>query len=83
MLVDFSIQFYLKCRRHVTSQDIGTTLWGLANLGYFDENVYRGLVSRFSPDMVRSCKPQELSNTVWAVATAEIDIGVEKDAFDK
>ena len=32
--------------------------------------------------MVRSCKPQELSNTVWAVATAEIDIGVEKDAFD-
>eukprot|EP00977_Amphora_coffeiformis_P021310 scaffold9178_cov176-Amphora_coffeaeformis.AAC.6 len=69
-------------RRRVTSQDIGTTIWSFATLEFFNDNLYRGLLSRFTPDMVHSCKPQELSNTVWAVATAEIDIGPERDAFD-
>ena len=69
-------------RRQVTSQDIGTTIWSFATLEFYNDNIYRGLLSRFTPDMIHSCKPQELSNTVWAVATAEIDVGFERDAFD-
>jgi hypothetical protein len=69
-------------KRRVGSQDIGTTIWSFATLGFSDESIYRGVVSRFKPDMAQTCKPQELSNTLWAVATAEIDVGVERDAFD-
>lgn len=53
----------------------------MATIGFFDDNLYKQLVSRFTPDLMASCTT-ELSNTIWALATAEIDIGIEKDAFD-
>ena len=53
----------------------------MATIGLFDDDLYRRLVSRFTADLVASCTT-ELSNTIWALATAEIDIGIEKDAFD-
>jgi hypothetical protein len=69
-------------RRRVASQDISMTLWSFATLNYFDDQLYRRLLSRFTPEMVRVAKAQELSNSLWAVATAEIDVGIERDAFD-
>ena len=40
----------------------------MATLAFFDDELYRRIVSVFGPDLVRSCKPQELSNTLWAFA---------------
>lgn len=71
-------------RRSVSPQDIGTTLWGMATLGFSDMKVYRGLVSRllFIPDEFLSrCKPQEISNVLWAFATVDAEIG-DRDCFD-
>jgi hypothetical protein len=69
-------------QRKVTSQDIGTTLWSLATLGHVDEDLYRRLASRLHPDMTYACKPQELSNAVWALATADVSLDDDRDAFD-
>ena len=41
-------------------------------MGFFDEEVYRGLAYRLTPDDAVKAKPQELSNLVWAIATADI-----------
>ena len=68
-------------KRFVTSQDVGTTRWSFATMGFYDEDLYRRIAYRFAPTMAPSCKPQELSNAVWAVATAEIVVE-EVDAFD-
>ena len=53
----------------------------MATIGFFDDELYRRLVSVFRHDLVVSCAV-ELSNTIWALATAEIDLGIERDAFD-
>lgn len=37
---------------------------------YFDEAVFKAAVSELTLTKSRSFKPQELSNTVWALATA-------------
>ena len=71
-----------KPRRYVASQDIGTTLWSFASLEFFDDRLYRAILSRFSLDMMKKCKVQEMSNSLWAIATAEIELGMDKDAFD-
>jgi hypothetical protein len=55
-----------------TTQDVSTTLWSFATLEYRDEKIYRGVAARLPADRARYFKPQELSNTVWALATAEI-----------
>lgn len=68
-------------KRFVTPQDIGATIWSLATLEFFDEEIYRGIAFRLTPDKGGSCKPQELSNIVWAIATAEVQVK-DRDAFD-
>lgn len=47
-------------------------MWALATAGYDNADVYRGIVARLSPRYARTSKPQELSNAVWALATAEV-----------
>lgn len=69
-------------RRSVTSQDIGTTLWALATLEFFDEQIYRGIATRLAFSRAHLYKPQELSNSIWALATAEIAVGSDIDVFD-
>lgn len=68
-------------RRKVKLQDIGTTLWSLSTRGFVNEDIYRGLVSRLNPRMVQRGKPQELSNTLWALASADLEVE-DQDAFD-
>jgi hypothetical protein len=68
-------------RRSVTSQDIGTTLWGLASMEFFNVNLYNGIANRLQINESYKYKPQELSNTLWAFATAEIEVST-KDIFD-
>ncbi|GKY96336.1 hypothetical protein MPSEU_000593300 [Mayamaea pseudoterrestris] len=68
-------------RRTVATQDIGTTLWSLATMKYFDPKLYRGILARLTPQMISDAKPQELSNILWAVATAEMPVE-DIDAFD-
>jgi hypothetical protein len=68
-------------RRSVTSQDIGTTLWGLATMEFFNDNLYRGIANRLQINEGSKYKPQELSNTLWAFATAEVEV-LTKDIFD-
>ena len=69
-------------RRPVKSQDIGTTLWSLASLSYnSDPDIYRALCARLRSINPSNCKPQELSNSLWGIATAEIDV-FDRDAFD-
>ena len=47
-------------------------MWSLATLEYPDHEIYRALAARVTVDRARFFKPQELSNTVWALATAEV-----------
>ena len=69
-------------RRPVVPQDIGTTLWGFATLSFSDSDTYRAVCSRLTKEDATACKSQELSNTVWAIATAEIEVVQDRDAFD-
>ena len=48
---------------------------------FFDDEIYRGLAYRVTPDHATRGKPQELSNLVWALATAGITPRY-KDVFD-
>ena len=44
----------------------------MATLNFLDEDIYRGIASRLTVNGARFFKPQELSNTLWAMATAEV-----------
>ena len=68
-------------RRSINSQDIGTTLWSLATLEFCDKELYRNIAVRLTPEQAHRSKPQELSNTIWAFATAELEIN-DMDIFD-
>jgi hypothetical protein len=68
-------------RRKLTSQDIGTTLWGMASSDFRNTGVYEAVAARWTPEMAARAKPQELSNSVWALATAEVQPKYV-DAFD-
>jgi hypothetical protein len=68
-------------RRPVTLQDVGTTLWSLASLEFQNVNAFRNMAARFTRDRVMQAKPQELSNTCWALATAEV-LPEYMDLFD-
>jgi D-alanyl-D-alanine carboxypeptidase len=50
-------------------------------LEYFDEDVYRAIVSRLTLDSAYTFRPQELSNLCWALATAGVEVKYP-DAFD-
>lgn len=56
-------------------------MWSLATLEYFNDDLYRSIASRLSVDHAHRFKPQELSNTVWALATAEVE-ATYPDVFD-
>ena len=57
------------------------TLWSFATMEYFNKNIYLSLASRISREVASRAKPQELSNAVWALATAEV-IPEFIDVFD-
>ena len=54
------------------SQDIGTCLWAMANMEFFDDNVYMAAASRLNRRRASYFKPQEMSNICWALATANM-----------
>jgi hypothetical protein len=68
-------------KRRVESQDLSTSLWSMATMEFFDDNLYRAVVSRYHSIGVRRFKPQELSNTLWALATAGV-APLRLSAFD-
>ena len=45
-------------------------MWSFATVEYFDEAVFKAAASELTLNKSHSFKPQELSNTVWALATA-------------
>lgn len=49
-------------KRRVTSQDIGTTFWGLATLEFFDHTIYARMAQKVNGRRAHYTKPQELSN---------------------
>ena len=52
---------------------MGTTLWSFATMGYDDFiDVYKVASSRVTIRDAHRFKPQELSNSVWALATVGI-----------
>jgi len=53
-------------------QDIGTCLWAMANMEFFDDEVYMTAASRLNRRSAKLYKPQEMSNTCWALATANM-----------
>lgn len=72
---------YITCTNMSVVKDIGTTLWAFATLEFFDEEVYRAIVSRVTVDEAYTFQPRELSNSVWALATAGVEV-MYPDAFD-
>lgn len=68
-------------KRIVTGQDIGTTLWSFATAEYFDKDAYREIVSRMNVDAAQNYSPQELSNSIYALASAEVELKYP-DSFD-
>ncbi len=59
-------------RKQVGSQDLSTTLWSMARMEFFDEDLYRSVVARFHDIGADRFKPQEISNTLWALSTAGV-----------
>ena len=68
-------------RRSVTGHDLGTTLWAFATLEYFEEDIYREILSKVNVNAARDYQPRELSNLCWACATAGVEVK-HPDAFD-
>jgi hypothetical protein len=68
-------------RRVVNSQDVAMTLRALATLKIDDESIYRSIAQRMTMGEANRCEPQALSNSVWALATAEMTVE-EIDVFD-
>ena len=48
-------------------QDIGTCLWAMASMAFFDDEVYMVAASRLNRRSAKLYKPQEMSNTCWAL----------------
>jgi hypothetical protein len=59
-------------RRQASPQDMSTSLWSMATMGFDNKAVYRAVVSRLAEVGVERFKPQEISNTLWALASAEV-----------
>lgn len=59
-------------KKSVGSQDLSTTLWSMARMEFFDEDLYRAVVARFHDIGTKNFKPQEISNTLWALSTAGV-----------
>ena len=74
-------QFGHHWRQRFDGQDIGTTMWALATLEYFDADIFRTIASKIRLDQAHSYRPQELSNMVWAAATAGV-VPKYLNAFD-
>jgi len=45
-------------------------MWSFASVEYFDEEVFRTATSEISSRDASSFKPQEMSNTIWTLATS-------------
>jgi hypothetical protein len=65
----------------VEPQDVAMTLRALATLKIDDESIYRSIAQRMTIGEANRCEPQALSNSVWALATAEVTVE-EIDVFD-
>jgi hypothetical protein len=74
-------QFGHPWRQRFDGQDIGTTMWALATLEYADADIFRTIASKIQINKSHIYRPQELSNMVWAAATAGV-VPKYLDAFD-
>ncbi len=72
---------FARPKRVVTGQDIGTTLWSFSLVEYFDKDAYRLIASRVNVDDAQNYSPTELANSVYALASAEVD-AMYPDSFD-
>ncbi len=72
MLLEMIGQELINPRRIISSQDMSTSLWSMATMEFFDDDLYRALVARLPSIGAHQFKPQELSNTLWALATAGV-----------
>jgi len=68
-------------RRRLSGQDIATTLWSFASLQFFDKDSFCKVASRVRYNQVERWNPQELSNVIWAIGTAQI-VPTYYKAFD-
>lgn len=57
-------------------------MWSFATLEFFHADVFRGIASRLDFQHGRDYKPQELSNTVWALANNPDLTPQFQDIFD-
>ena len=64
---------FARPKRVVTGQDVGTTLWSFSLIGYFDKDAYRSIASRLNVNDARNYSPTELANSVYALASAEVE----------
>lgn len=81
LLKGIANQFGHHWRQKFDGQDIGTTMWAFATLEYFDADSFRMIASKIRLDRINKYRPQELSNMVWAAATASV-VPKYLDAFD-
>ena len=68
-------------RRRLKGQDVGTTLWSFATMEFFDEEAFKRVASNVDIQAVERWNPQELSNLIWAIGTAQLEPKFRK-AFD-
>mmetsp|Transcript_60797 Transcript_60797/g.69899 ORF Transcript_60797/g.69899 Transcript_60797/m.69899 type:complete len:686 (+) Transcript_60797:953-3010(+) len=59
-------------RKKINAQDVSTTLWSMSTMEYQDTTTYKKIVARVTDIGIVNFKGQEISNTVWALATAGI-----------
>ena len=64
-------------RKRIGTQDVSSTLWSMASMEYYNEPMFRSILARVGRrDLVGydHFKPQEISNTLWAIASAGIGL---------
>lgn len=59
-------------RRKVEATDLTVTLWSMATEGYVNDDLYRAIATRLATINPNKFKPKELSNALWAFATAGV-----------
>jgi hypothetical protein len=58
----------------VETQHISITLWGIAKLKFVDDSLYLSIASRLQSTNASTFQAQNISNIVWALATAGVNV---------
>ncbi|KAG7348153.1 FAST kinase-like protein, subdomain 1 [Nitzschia inconspicua] len=58
--------------RRIEATDLTVTLWSMATEEYINDDLYRAIAARLSTIEPHKFKPNELSNALWAFATAGV-----------